>query len=43
VHDDFDSDPRTGPLISPDELAASLRTVTVLDVRYLMGGPPGRE
>ncbi|MCF6377607.1 sulfurtransferase [Nocardioides KLBMP 9356] len=32
-----------GPLISPDELAAGLDRVTVLDVRYLMGGPPGEE
>ncbi len=32
-----------GPLISPDELAADLERFTVLDVRYLMGGPPGRE
>ena len=32
-----------GPLISPDELAAHLDLFTVLDVRYLMGGPPGRE
>ncbi|MDT0187205.1 sulfurtransferase [Microbacterium sp. ARD31] len=32
-----------GPLISTDQLAASLGDVTVLDVRYLMGGPPGRE
>jgi thiosulfate/3-mercaptopyruvate sulfurtransferase len=30
-----------GPLIRPDELAALLGEVTVLDVRYLMGGPPG--
>lgn len=34
---------RSGPLISPDELAADLERFTVLDVRYLMGGPPGRE
>ena len=34
---------RRGPLISPDELAANLDRFTVLDVRYLMGGPPGRE
>ena len=32
-----------GPLISPDELAVVLADVTVLDVRYLMGGPPGRD
>lgn len=31
-----------GPLISPQELAATLDDVTVLDVRYVMGGPPGR-
>ena len=31
-----------GPLISPEELATTLDDVTVLDVRYLMGGPPGR-
>lgn len=31
-----------GPLISPEELAATLDDVTVLDVRYEMGGPPGR-
>ncbi|HSU01384.1 MAG TPA: sulfurtransferase [Nocardioides sp.] len=34
---------RRGPLISPDELAANLDRFTLLDVRYLMGGPPGRE
>ncbi|MBL0748139.1 sulfurtransferase [Nocardioides baculatus] len=32
-----------GPLISPDELAADLDRFTVLDVRYLMGGPPGED
>ncbi|SED04673.1 thiosulfate/3-mercaptopyruvate sulfurtransferase [Nocardioides exalbidus] len=32
-----------GPLISPDELAEVLGGVTVLDVRYQMGGPPGHE
>jgi thiosulfate/3-mercaptopyruvate sulfurtransferase len=32
-----------GPLISPDQLAAVLGDVTVLDVRYAMGGPPGRD
>lgn len=32
-----------GPLVTPDELAASLDRCTVLDVRYLMGGPPGRD
>jgi len=31
-----------GPLISPEELAATLDDATVLDVRYVMGGPPGR-
>ncbi|MBC2934489.1 sulfurtransferase [Nocardioides sp. zg-1228] len=35
-----------GPLVSPDELAAERASdpeqVTVLDVRYLQGGPPGR-
>ena len=30
-----------GPLISADELAAGLGGVTVLAVRYVMGGPPG--
>ncbi len=30
-----------GPLIRPDELARVLGHVTVIDVRYLMGGPPG--
>ncbi|KRE96392.1 3-mercaptopyruvate sulfurtransferase [Nocardioides sp. Soil774] len=30
-------------MIGPDELAADLERLTVLDVRYLMGGPPGRE
>ncbi len=37
--------PRRSPLIGPDELAelaAELDRVTVLDVRYVMGGPPGR-
>lgn len=38
VDDDFGA----GPLIGPDELAAALDRVTVLDVRYVMGGPPGR-
>ncbi len=33
---------RRGPLIDPGELAADLERFTVLDVRYLMGGPPGR-
>jgi thiosulfate/3-mercaptopyruvate sulfurtransferase len=31
----------SGPLISAAELAALLGQVTVLDVRYRMGGPPG--
>lgn len=31
------------PLVSPDQLAAELDDVTVLDVRYVQGGPPGRE
>ncbi len=31
------------PLISPRELAADLDRCTVLDVRYLMGGPPGAD
>ncbi|PVG84027.1 sulfurtransferase [Nocardioides gansuensis] len=31
----------TGPLISADELAERLDEVTVLDVRYQLGGPPG--
>ena len=35
--------PRNGPLISPRELAGNLDRFTVLDVRYLMGGPPGAE
>jgi thiosulfate/3-mercaptopyruvate sulfurtransferase len=34
---------RRGPLISPRELAANLDRFTVLDVRYLMGNPPGGE
>jgi thiosulfate/3-mercaptopyruvate sulfurtransferase len=33
---------RRGPLISPGELAANLDRFTVLDVRYVQGGPPGR-
>lgn len=32
----------TGPLISASELAAHLDEVSVLDVRYRLGGPPGR-
>ncbi len=31
----------TNPLISVDELAATRDAVTILDVRYKMGGPPG--
>ncbi len=31
----------TGPLIAVDELSGVLDEVTVLDVRYRMGGPPG--
>ena len=38
---DMDVDFAHGPLISPDELAADLVARTVLDVRYVMGGPPG--
>ncbi len=30
-----------GPLISADELTTGIGGVTVLDVRYVMGGPPG--
>lgn len=33
----------TSPLIGVDELAGSLDEVTVLDVRYVLGGPPGHE
>jgi thiosulfate/3-mercaptopyruvate sulfurtransferase len=33
----------TGPLISTAQLAAVLGDVTVLDVRYRLGGPPGRD
>ena len=40
---DFPDDLARGPLTSPEELAAELGRVTVLDVRYLQGGPPGRE
>ncbi|WP_245927270.1 sulfurtransferase [Nocardioides silvaticus] len=32
-----------GPLVDADELAGLLGTVTVLDVRYRMGGPAGTE
>ena len=31
-----------GPLVGVDELSGGLDEVTVLDVRYRMGGPPGR-
>ena len=34
---------RRGPLVSPDELAANLDRFTVVDVRYVQGGPPGRD
>jgi thiosulfate/3-mercaptopyruvate sulfurtransferase len=37
-----DEDFGAGPLISPDQLAAALGRVSVLDVRYVMGGPDGR-
>jgi thiosulfate/3-mercaptopyruvate sulfurtransferase len=43
MDEDFPDDLPRGPLASPDELAAHLGRVTVLDVRYLQGGPPGRE
>ncbi|UMG92172.1 sulfurtransferase [Nocardioides sp. TF02-7] len=33
----------TGPLVGPEELAALLGRVTVLDVRYRTGGPAGPE
>ena len=33
----------TGPLVSSAELASLLGSVTVLDIRYRMGGPPGAE
>ena len=33
----------TCPLVSAAELAGRLESVTVLDVRYVMGGPPGRD
>jgi len=43
----MDDDFSRRPLVSPDELADELAAdpgrVTVLDVRYLMGGAPGRE
>lgn len=37
----MDDDFARGPLISPEELARDLAGVTVLDVRYMLGGPPG--
>lgn len=44
MQEDFDTSANPGgPLIGPDELAADPSRFTVLDVRYLMGGPPGRE
>ena len=43
MDEDFPGDLSRRPLTSPDELARDLGRVTVLDVRYLMGGPPGRE
>ena len=47
MDEDFHGDPAPapprGPLISPDDLAAILGAVTVLDVRYLMGGPHGPD
>src|SRR6476469_10292356 len=33
----------TGPLISVPRLTGLLGAVTLLDVRYRLGGPPGRE
>jgi thiosulfate/3-mercaptopyruvate sulfurtransferase len=33
----------TGPLISAEELRGRLGELTLLDVRYRTGGPPGRE
>jgi thiosulfate/3-mercaptopyruvate sulfurtransferase len=33
----------TGPLISAEELAPLLARASVLDVRWSLGGPPGRE
>lgn len=35
--------PVDSPLISPEALAARLDDVTVLDVRWRLGGPPGAE
>ena len=41
---DVDPEPATRlPLISAEELLLCLDDVTVLDVRYRMGGPPGRQ
>lgn len=39
----MDDDLARGPLVTPDELAADLDRCTVLDVRYQMGAPAGRE
>jgi thiosulfate/3-mercaptopyruvate sulfurtransferase len=33
----------SGPLIAPEDLAANSAHATVLDVRWALGGPPGRE
>jgi thiosulfate/3-mercaptopyruvate sulfurtransferase len=33
----------SGPLISPEDLAASSAHATVLDVRWTLGGPPGGQ
>jgi thiosulfate/3-mercaptopyruvate sulfurtransferase len=33
----------TGPLLSVDELAARTGHLTLLDVRWALGGPPGRQ
>lgn len=37
------SGPLNGPLIEADDLRPLIHDVTLLDVRYKMGGPPGRE
>jgi len=34
---------KSAPIISADELAGRLDEVTVLDVRYAVGGPPGHD
>lgn len=39
----MDDDIPRGPLVTPDDLAATLERCTVLDVRYLTGGPPGHD